>query len=740
MDWGHQVKRLSPPFFCWSEGTPLEVIEAFEGRYLGPLSPEYEFSESDRWIQTATNPHLERGDALTLTWGILPDSVGVPGNGGLFPSRLIRMMDGQYGAGPGGDDLTQRPWFWIFQRVFDRWSEVTGARYIYEPHDDGAPFPSDPGILGIRPDIRIGSISIDGHDGYNIYAVNFLPSSGADMVLDFDNAANFGSRDYDSRFARNVIAHEHGHGLGLLHACPIEQTKLMEPTITTRFDGPQHDDILGANRSCGDRFEFPSGNDLPAMAIDLGSLTPGDTLRVDTLSVDGRTDHDYYAFTVPPTMRATVTVTPVGSRYYSSTEASGCSPFEYFDSRLQSNLAFQLLGQDGSSVLADANYMPLGSPESVENFLLGDGAGTYFVHVFGDTDKVQLYDLEATVSAGQAPIAICKNVKSCQGTFNLNRFNSGSYDPDGDPITLSVIPSGPFAPGVTEVILIASDGYNADTCQATVTVNRPPVAVAQNITVEGDSLQDCQASVSPTALDNGSSDPDGDTVELTLVPPGPFPLGINPAKLIATDPCHASDTAEVQITVNCGFVGVQLLSFTAERRTEGALSRWAVADPVDHLGFHVDREIDGGKRVRLTNQLLTAQAEYAYLDKDAPRDAATYWLEEWSRTGGVTWYGPVALDAAQEPGSFRLRALPNPFAGSTLIRYSLPESRAISLDIFDAAGRKIRELVKETQDAGEHMSNWNGYGVTGSKATPGIYFIRLVAGNQEAVHKIVLLN
>jgi hypothetical protein len=568
--------------------------------------------------------------------------------------------------------------------------------------------------------------------------VNYSPSSGGDMVLDTDNGANFGSRENDSRFLRNVVAHEHGHGLGLLHACPIEQTKLMEPTITTRFDGPQHDDILGANRSCGDRLEFPNGNDTPALVTDLGELAPGDTVRQDTLSIDGRTDTDYYAFTVLPTMRVTVTVTPVGFRYYSSTEASGCAPFDYFDSRLQSNLGFQLLGKDGSKVLASADYIPLGLPESVENFLLSDGPGTYFIHVVGDTDKVQLYDLEATVSAGQAPIALCKNVHACQGVFDLNRFNNGSYDPDGDPITFAVIPSGPFSPGATPVTVIVSDGYNADTCQATAMVNRPPVAAAQDILVAGDSTQSCQSDVAPNAVDNGSTDPDGDTLVLRLVPPGPYLPGINQVKLIVSDACQASDTADVRITVTCP-VGVQLLTFTAERNPEGALIRWSIADPVGHLGFHLDRETAAGGRVRITDQLLSGETDYTYLDTEAPPQAVKYWLEEWSRDGRVTWYGPVYLEPAELPAAYRMRAYPNPFAGSTKIQYYLPETQAVSLAIFDASGHKVRDLVKGIQERGDHWASWNAQG-DGARFVPGMYFILLKAGNEKTVHKIVVLN
>jgi hypothetical protein len=145
----------------------------------------------------------------------------------------------------------------------------------------------------------------------------------------------------------------------------------------------------------------------------------------------------------------------------------------------------------------------------VENVLLADGAGTYFVKAFADTDKVQMYELWITASAGQAPVAACKDVRSCQPSVDALRVNNGSYDPDGDAITLTLVPEAPFPVGVSEVTLIVSDGYNADSCQAMVTVNTPPTAVAQNLTVAGDTLASCQAAVAGVGLDNGSFDPDG---------------------------------------------------------------------------------------------------------------------------------------------------------------------------------------------------------------------------------------
>ena len=78
----------------------------------------------------------------------------------------------------------------------------------------------------MRGDIRISGHYIDGNS--NTLAYNYYPDTG-DMVIDTgDNY--FNSTFSDSIRLFNVLQHEHGHGLALPHVCPMNETKLMEPT------------------------------------------------------------------------------------------------------------------------------------------------------------------------------------------------------------------------------------------------------------------------------------------------------------------------------------------------------------------------------------------------------------------------------------------------------------------------------------------------------------------------------
>jgi hypothetical protein len=83
-------------------------------------------------------------------------------------------------------------------------------------------------------------------------------------------------------------------------------------------------------------------------------------------------------------------------------------------------------------------------------------------------------------------------------------------------------------------------------------------------------------------------------------------------------------------------------------------------------------------------------------------------------------------------------AAPNPCRGRTLVRYDLPQPTALSLRIYDVAGRLVRELTRNpAHPAGRHGVVWDGRNTSGRVVAPGVYFVRLETGELSATRKVV---
>jgi hypothetical protein len=88
------------------------------------------------------------------------------------------------------------------------------------------------------------------------------------------------------------------------------------------------------------------------------------------------------------------------------------------------------------------------------------------------------------------------------------------------------------------------------------------------------------------------------------------------------------------------------------------------------------------------------------------------------------------------PVEFALYAnYPNPFNPSTSIKYSIPSSSHVTLDIFDALGRNVATLVDGEQSAGSYIATFDA-----TNMANGTYFYRLKAGNFTDTKKMVLLK
>jgi len=97
---------------------------------------------------------------------------------------------------------------------------------------------------------------------------------------------------------------------------------------------------------------------------------------------------------------------------------------------------------------------------------------------------------------------------------------------------------------------------------------------------------------------------------------------------------------------------------------------------------------------------------------------------------------PSNITANSEIIDFKLyQNFPNPFNSSTVIKFSIPERKFITLTIYDVNGKEIANLIKGFIDAGEHNVVFNA-----EKFASGIYFYKLNTGDYNYFRKMILLK
>jgi sugar lactone lactonase YvrE len=97
---------------------------------------------------------------------------------------------------------------------------------------------------------------------------------------------------------------------------------------------------------------------------------------------------------------------------------------------------------------------------------------------------------------------------------------------------------------------------------------------------------------------------------------------------------------------------------------------------------------------------------------------------------------PVSVDDTEIPErSFVSKSYPNPFNSTTMIRYYLPVSSDVVIEVYDVLGRRVDSLFEGFLPAGDHQTYWNAAGFSS-----GIYFYGIRTGRYRESGSMTLLK
>jgi hypothetical protein len=167
-------------------------------------------------------------------------------------------------------------------------------------------------------------------------------------------------------------------------------------------------------------------------------------------------------------------------------------------------------------------------------------------------------------------------------------------------------------------------------------------------------------------------------------------------------------------------------------------------------GLWLDR---GGRRLRITGRENADRGSLVVNTGARGAPAQISGVEAWSWENGLlslagfdgeTSVIEIAWVAvADAPGAVHLLALgsgrPRPGGGADAT-FSLPRRMPVRIAVFAVDGRRVRLLVDDVLEPGEHTAAWDGRDARGDLVTSGVYFLRLETGGERLTSRAVVLR
>jgi len=115
----------------------------------------------------------------------------------------------------------------------------------------------------------------------------------------------------------------------------------------------------------------------------------------------------------------------------------------------------------------------------------------------------------------------------------------------------------------------------------------------------------------------------------------------------------------------------------------------------------------------------------------------------YSVQGGFWQLGGSAVTSVEDPGAtpphrfLVFDNVPNPFGISTLIAFELPKASRTLVAIHGPDGRLVRTLMNEDRAPGHYQVTWDATDNGGRRVRPGVYLLRIQAGELRATRKLI---
>jgi hypothetical protein len=185
--------------------------------------------------------------------------------------------------------------------------------------------------------------------------------------------------------------------------------------------------------------------------------------------------------------------------------------------------------------------------------------------------------------------------------------------------------------------------------------------------------------------------------------------------------------------------------------------QWVTQTETNLTGFYLYRSATGyiTDALQLTQLIYptntSQQHQYNQVDITLEEEGIYYyWLQVVEMDGTVVFHGPTAVEFsfhADEPQVTPVTPItgissiyPNPITPYSVISYNVVKGADVKFQVFNTRGQHLNSFSEGFKLDGKWSTNWNGKDSNGNQCPAGIYYIKMMAGNDSFTRKAVILK
>ncbi len=190
-------------------------------------------------------------------------------------------------------------------------------------------------------------------------------------------------------------------------------------------------------------------------------------------------------------------------------------------------------------------------------------------------------------------------------------------------------------------------------------------------------------------------------------------------------------------------VPVELVNFSVSVLGKSAMLEWTTATETNNYGFEIERTSFSNKPNKVWVKIgfspgagnSSSPKMYNFIDSENRLSGKyLFRLKQIDIDGSYKYSNEV--EAEIQPGEYTLEQnYPNPFNPSTKIKFNIPMTEKVKIEVFNAVGNKVTTLLNGLKEAGSHEVQFEA-----ENLASGVYFYKISVGNFIQIKKMVLIR